>query len=450
MKCTIEQIAKWAKGQLINHQHQLVTNVVIDTRQVVKGSLFVPFKGQKVDGHQFVEQAFDKGAVVALWEKGTPNMPNNQPLIIVDNTLNSLQAIASAYLSTLSTKIIAITGSNGKTTTKDMISTVLASQYHVQKTQGNYNNEIGVPLTVLSIEPSTDYAIIEMGMDDFGQISDLSHLVKPDIAVITNIGESHLQQLGSREGIAKAKSEIIEALNPQGLFLYNGDEPLLVNLHQQPYEFDTVRYGLSTNNQIIAENINEHNLMTSFEVNQVRYQLPVLGKHNVYNALAAIIIGQYVGLTVKQIATALMQLELTPMRMQVTKGIGDTLLINDAYNASPTSMKAAIDTLSNLKQSCKILIVADMLELGEDEISLHQEIGHYLNNQAIDIVLTYGSLAQTIHHILLNHSQINSQYFEDKQQLIDYIKPYLGSDTVILAKGSRGMRMEEILDALSI
>ncbi len=226
---TLGQIAAMIKveNDVSSFQDKLIQGVCIDTRKIIKGNLFIPFKGERMDGHQFVEAALEQGAAAALWQKDVPNPPKNAPILIVEDTLEALQQLAKSYRDELPAKVIGITGSNGKTTTKDITAAIFSETYKVHKTEGNFNNHIGLPLTILSMEESTEIAILEMGMSGKGEISLLTKLSRPDVAIITNIGEAHLLDLGSREAIAEVKLEIIEGLSENGLLIYPGNEPLI-------------------------------------------------------------------------------------------------------------------------------------------------------------------------------------------------------------------------------
>ena len=343
-------------------------------------------------------------------------------------------------------KVIAVTGSNGKTTTKDMIESVLTTEFKVKKTQGNYNNEIGMPLTILDLDEDTEISILEMGMSGFHEIELLSSIAQPDIAVITNIGESHMQDLGSREGIAKAKSEITIGLKENGTFIYDGDEPLLKPHLEQLNKAKLISVGLGNSNTLVCHVDDIETEGIAFTINDKSFTLPILGTHNMKNATIAIAIGHELGLSYETIKDNINHVKLTGMRMERHQTTNNVTVINDAYNASSTSMKAAIDTLSSM-EGRKILILADVLELGENSQSMHEEVGAYLNNKAIDVLYTYGDEARFIFNTGQNEVP-TAQHFDDKSELIKELKTIVKENDKILVKGSRGMKLEEVVEAL--
>ncbi|MBD8069680.1 UDP-N-acetylmuramoyl-tripeptide--D-alanyl-D-alanine ligase [Bacillus sp. PS06] len=430
-----------------------VVGVSIDTRTIKQGNLFVPIIGENFNGHKFVENAIKQGAVASFWQKDQPNPPAGIPLIIVEETLSALQKLAKNYLAQLSVKVVGITGSNGKTTTKDMVTSVLSTTYKVQKTEGNLNNHIGLPLTILRLQNDTEIAVLEMGMSGKGEIELLSQIAHPDAAIITNIGESHLLDLGSRDGIADAKLEITTGLSPNGLLIYHGEEPLL-ETRVQSMSYKKVTFGQINTCDYYSSSVEQKNEGTYFAVNgkkEPSYYIPVLGKHNVNNALAAIAIADFFEVPSEKIIEGLKTLTLTGMRTELIQGENGVQIINDAYNASPTSMKAAVGLLEDMKGfKQKIVVLGDMLELGENEISFHYEVGKNLQPNNLDYVFTYGSLAQ---NIALGAREIFPEgkvfSYEDKTALIEQLKQVVGSGDVVLVKGSRGMKLEEVVEALS-
>lgn len=455
MKRTIEEITSMIKveNDISKYATVEVSGVCIDTRKVEKGNLFIPFKGQNVDGHQFVEDAIKKGASASLWQNDVPNPPTDIPLLFVEDTEKALQELARTYRKQLDVKVVGVTGSNGKTTTKDMVTSILNVKYKVQKTEGNYNNHLGLPLTILSLREDTDIAVLEMGMSARGEIDFLTRLAQPDVAIITNIGEAHLQDLGSREGIAEAKLEITKGLSKEGLFVYIGDEPLLRDRVSGDEPFKIKTFGKEHTNDVYPLVINQEESGSSFTLNLAPndfFYLPVLGEYNVLNCTAAILTATYFGLTYKEIQEGLSSLKLTAMRMELTNGIKQTKIINDAYNASPTSMKAAIQLMQSLDESrSKIVVLGDMLELGEDEINFHLEVGKELDPTKIKLVYTYGNLGMKIAESAKEKFSSNRvSSFLDKQELIDSIKTNIEGNEWILVKASRGMKLEEVVNAL--
>lgn len=442
----LNNISEWESVNIIG--------VSIDSRKVTTGNLFVPLRGEKVDGHGYVEKAKDQGAAATLWQQDVPNPPTNIPLIIVKDTEVALQELARVYRQQLNVKVIGVTGSNGKTTTKDMTAALLSTTYKVHKTSGNYNNHLGLPLTILSMEEDTDVVVLEMGMSSRGEIEFLSKLAKPDVAIITNIGESHLLDLGSREEIANAKLEIIEGLASGGTLIYYGDEPLLqekVGHHLESLQ--VLSFGRSHTNDLYATSIQQGTDFTSYTIAGVlegAYEIPVLGNHNVMNALAAMLVAKEMKVEQTKIYEGLASIRLTNMRMEMVQGANGEKIINDAYNASPTSMKAAIELMEGMTGfNRKILVLGDMLELGLQESDFHLKIGELISKDKIDKVFTFGPLANNIAiGARKTFAEDNVQSFQSKQNLIDELRKQIEPNDLILVKASRGMRLEEVVQAL--
>ncbi|MDM5329335.1 UDP-N-acetylmuramoyl-tripeptide--D-alanyl-D-alanine ligase [Neobacillus sp. CF12] len=455
IKRTLKQISDMipVENEITSFADIEITGVSIDSRKIESGNLFIPFKGENSDGHKYVEDSLKKGASAALWQSDVPNPPTHLPILIVDNCLGALQELAREYRKQLQVKVVGITGSNGKTTTKDMTASLLSTAYKVQKTEGNYNNHIGLPLTVLGLDEDTDIAVLEMGMSGRGEIEFLTKLASPDAVVITNIGESHLLDLGSREGIAEAKLEILQGLKDGGLAVLHGDEPLLmerINKYKGNVRVQT--FGRSDTNNFFPIDIIQLEQGNMFKIKESdeNFELPVLGTHNILNAIAAIIIAHYFDVPFNKMNEGLANVKLTNMRMELVEGFHGEKIINDAYNASPTSMMAAIELVSNLKGYKKIILVlGDMLELGPQEEQYHQQIGEGLNPEKIDYVFTYGKLAEHIAEgarSALGKNRVFS--FMEKSELIKVLEQHVNNDSLVLVKASRGMRLEEIVTAL--
>ncbi|WP_404330748.1 UDP-N-acetylmuramoyl-tripeptide--D-alanyl-D-alanine ligase [Mesobacillus maritimus] len=446
---------------MIKHEDELssikdvsVRGVTIDSRNIEAGNLFIPFKGENVDGHRFVEDAINRGAAAALWQKDVPNPPVHLPILIVEDTLIALQELARNYRQQLTIKVLGITGSNGKTTTKDMAASLLGQKYQVQKTEGNFNNHIGLPLTILRLRAETEIAILEMGMSSRGEIEFLSKLAQPDAVIITNIGESHLLDLGSREAIADAKLEIILGLQNEGLIVYHGDEPLLQERLDSYDGTGKLRtFGRSAQNDLYPVEITQTSAGNTFTTNRssISFHLPVLGTHNVLNALSSMLAAEFFGVPYEKMNEGFASLKLTNMRMELVEGADGINIINDAYNASPTSMKAAIDLISNLEgYERKILVLGDMLELGPLEEKYHYQIGATLDENQIDYVFTYGKLGAFMAEgakKVLGENRVFS--FDDKESISNKIKQLVQpNSTLVLIKASRGMKLEEVVSHL--
>ncbi|MDZ5713162.1 UDP-N-acetylmuramoyl-tripeptide--D-alanyl-D-alanine ligase [Jeotgalibacillus haloalkalitolerans] len=451
MKKTLREIADILETEAPSEEFAdaTVEGASINTLTIQPGNLFVPFQGEKTDGHKYVRQAFEKGAGASLWQKGVPDMPTDLPVIAVDDPEEALQRLASAYRRENHFKVVAITGSNGKTTTKDMIAGVLSVKYSVQKTEGNFNNNLGLPLTLLNIKESTDVAVLEMGMSGFGEIELLSNIATPDIAVITNIGESHLQDLGSRENIAKAKFEIISGLNDSGILFYYGDEPLLTDLVNQAEGLKSASYGYGDTNGLYPRKteIDDAGSRIQLGTEETWVSIPVLGRHNVLNGLAAIRTAIHLGLTLEEIEEGFAKTQMTSMRMERVEGANGEVFINDAYNASPTSMLAALQFLEEAKaEGKKIVVLGDMLELGDNEEQFHREIGQKINFNEIPVLLTFGPRSKWLAEEALERSPL-VYWFNDHEELVAELKKHLCTGDLVLVKGSRGMELEKVIEA---
>ncbi|WP_434753250.1 UDP-N-acetylmuramoyl-tripeptide--D-alanyl-D-alanine ligase [Paenibacillus amylolyticus] len=460
MKRTLAQIADMCGGTLsdaVVNSEVITEGVFTDSRKPVAGSLFIPLVGERFDGHEFVQACLEQGAAGAMWQKDH-GVPPQGTVILVDDTLVALQTLASAYLAENKASVVGITGSNGKTTTKDIVDALLSTTFKVHKTQGNFNNHIGLPLTVLSMAPDTEIIILEMGMSGRGEIRDLSVIAQPDAAIITNIGESHLLQLGSRLEIARAKAEIAAGMKPGGVLIYNGDEPLIAQVLEesatkQPEGMQRFTFGLQAENDDFPTGLmNAQNGMvfTTKQSGDKAYTLPLLGTHNVINCLAAMAVARHFGVTPENMAAGLSQLKLTGMRIEVTQAVSGLTLLNDAYNASPTSMRAAIDVLEGLKgYRMKVAVLGDMLELGPEEQQLHHGIGTYITPAKLDRVLVYGSLSLQIAEGAKKHMEAEAVHaFESKEELTRYLLDNLHPKDVVLFKASRGMKLEDVAQAL--
>jgi UDP-N-acetylmuramoyl-tripeptide--D-alanyl-D-alanine ligase len=448
---TLAEINDMVKGsgldEIFNSHH--ISGVTTDSRQVEEGNLFFPLVGDIFNGHEFVDKAIEKGAAAVIWKETEPNPPTKIPVIFVKDTLQALQDLAEAYLIQLDVKVIGITGSNGKTTTKDMVAAVLETTFKVHKTKGNFNNHIGLPLTVLSMDAETDVAVLEMGMSGKGEIELLSKIAKPDVAVITNIGEAHLMDLGSREGIAEAKLEIVKGLNEDGVLIYQGDEPLLQE-RVPSLSVSSITFGEDRKNEYFPTNVIQELNGTSFCIDGTEYFIPVLGKHNVSNALAAYAVAKFLEVKEEAIKDGFLSIKITGMRLELIKSDSGVTVINDAYNASPTSMMAAIHLLEDLNGfNKKIVVLGDMLELGEDEKDYHRQVGSSIKRDEISHIFTYGKLGEEIAKgAKQNRSEEFVHHYENKQALIKKLQGMLNKNDIVLVKASRGMKLEEVVNAL--
>ncbi|RWZ60696.1 UDP-N-acetylmuramoyl-tripeptide--D-alanyl-D-alanine ligase [Halobacillus fulvus] len=424
-----------------------IRSIMTDSRKKAKQSLFVPIVGENFDGHSFLGDAIKQGATAAIWQRDVelPKLvPTDFPVFFVEDTTKALQELAAFYLKKVDPIVVGVTGSNGKTTTKDMMASVVNTAYVTHKTQGNFNNHIGLPLTILAMDTKTEVVVLEMGMDRAGEISLLSKLAKPHYTIITNIGESHIENFGSREGIAKAKLEIRDGLSEKGYCMMDGDEPLLREALQ---EGRSVSCGFGETCDIVATVESLDDSETSFVVKGETYVLPMAGKHNVKNATYVIAVAEKLGISKEQIQQGFRQLEMSGMRFEKHEGKNGSLIINDAYNASPTSMKAVIEVVRQLKsKSRKILVLGDMFELGEHSRALHAGVAEAIDNQ-IAAVYTIGDHSEEITKAV-DAAGVEAKHFTDKHVLSHHIQSILTGDTVVLIKASRGMKLEELLDPL--
>lgn len=423
-----------------------VTSVCTDTRKIEKGCIFIAIKGASFDGHSFVRQAIEAGAVAAITEFQVSNMP----CIVVENSRKALLDLAKFYRMKFSPILVGVTGSVGKTTTKEMISLALSAKYKTLKNEGNLNNEIGVPMTLFGLDETYEAAVIEMGMNHFGEINRLSSVSKPTVSIITNIGFSHIENLGSQQGILKAKLEILNGMDTDSPLILNADDELLSTV---ALERKIITYGIENESaDIHITNVND-DIITTFDVNYQGEVYPVklhcYGVHNVYNAAAAFAVGVTCGIEPEKIADKLSEYETAGMRQSVRQINGQTVIV-DCYNASPTSMKAAINVLSQMKprrNGRRIAVLADMLELGEMSKKLHEGVGEYVAKSNVDKLICYGKDAKYIAS-KADEMGLHSGCTSDKLMLIEYLQKMLKEDDVVLFKGSRGMRLEEIIEEL--
>lgn len=429
---TIQTLASWFGVEIADQR--LVERVATDSRDHNEAGLFVPIVGARVDGHDYIDAAIKQGAIVTFWEKGRPE-PEGIIVIPVESTVEALQTAAARYLAEIAPLVVAITGSNGKTSTKDMVAVVLEEKYKTHKTAGNFNSDVGLPLTVLRMPRDTEVAVLEMGMNGFGQIELLSQLAKPDVAFVTNIGESHGEQVGGRSGIAKAKLEIKSGLKSDGRLIVDADEPLLEG---QGYR---VGYDSSADGKIeVVETTFDASI---FKYNGDLYELKVLGAHQIRNAAYAIACGLHLGLDHEMIQRGLDRIKLTSMRME-KQMFGDAHLINDAYNASPTSMIAAIETVKSLEGfSRRVLVLGDMYELGEEEQMQHERVGHVVTSPVTDCILV-GEKAKWIADGI-SDSRVNVTIVPTIEEAKALLNNYQRPQTVVLLKASRGMALERLV-----
>lgn len=448
---SIYEISKWCDGKILREgERNSITSVSIDSRKIKEGDLFVPLMGENVDGHSFISSAFEKGAAASLIDKNCDIPDGSGTVIQVENTMEALQKIAQNYKKTFDIPVIGVTGSVGKTTTKEMIASVLSAEVDVLKTQGNYNGQIGLPLTLLEIEAHHEAMVVEMGISKFGEMEKLSEIVEPDIGVITNIGISHIENLKTQENIREEKLKILKNYN--GKYFLNGDSPFLAQLGKTRLN-DVVYFGLNGAYQYRAEDILSYQNTTEFTLITPDFKeslvIPCLGIHNVYNALAAISIALEIGMYFDDIKTGLLNYKGVSMRQEISE-INGINIIDDSYNASPDSVKSALAVLRALKSEGRnIAVIADMLELGDNTEKIHYDLGKYIALEGINILVTVGNLSKFIHQGANDSSlPIKTMHFSNNEEAGRCIYGFLETGDKVLFKGSRGMHVDEIVSAV--
>lgn len=448
---TIQDILAATGGKLIGgDKNTIITDVTYDSRNVKEGSLFVPIVGSTVDGHKFIEQCFSSGASAALTQYDVEPFEGKAYIRVAD-TLSALQALSAWYRSRFDLAVIGVTGSVGKTSTKEMIAAALSKGLCVMKTQGNKNSQIGMPATIFEILPEHEAAVIEMGMSEFGEMERLCNVARPKYAVMTNIGKAHIENLKTQENIRQEKFKITNAFDENSVLFLNGEDSLLWELHgKQP--FKTVTFGFSARCDYYAEEIKACGFETHFVLchDGVKRELaiPALGQHNVLNALAAVAVGTTLGLSLDCIAQGLMTYKNAPMRQQIHE-IGDMLLIDDSYNASPEAMRVSLDVLKSVSKGHTLAVLADMLELGEESEKEHFNVGVHLAEIGIDNLIAVGEQARFIADGARSvRADMNIQSVSGNEQAIACLKPLLCKNLSILIKGSRGMHTEKIVQEL--
>lgn len=419
-----------------------INGVCIDTRKITKGCLFICIKGERFDGHQFVQEALNKGAAAVMVHS---DIDVDCAYVRVADTSKALLALGGYYRSKFDIPVVGLTGSVGKTTTKEFTYLVVNAKYNAIKTLGNLNNEIGLPQMLFQLDSSTQAAVIEMGMNHFGEIHNLTTAAKPTLALITNIGVSHIENLGSREGILKAKLEILDGLKKGATVILNGDNDMLATVKNDDYNI--VFYGVD-NGDFKADNITEENGTTKFTVyyfgNSQTIAIPTIGIHNVYNALAAFAVGYYLDIDSEKCAAALASYQPEGMRQKSVECNGITC-IEDCYNASPDSMRAGITTLANTKGKRKIAVLSDMLELGSYSKQAHLEVGTMAAENKIDYLFAFGNDSKYIIQGAMDNGLKNAYHFDSKEELTDKLLKIIKKDDTILFKASRGMRLEDVI-----
>ena len=416
--------------------------IVIDSRRVQPGDLFVAYRGEKVDGHDYIPTAFDKGAACCLAERVPEG--ETRPVLLVDDVQKAVERIAAAYRATLSLPVVGITGSVGKTSAKEMIAAVLGARYRVLKTEGNFNNQIGVPMTVSRIEPEHEVAVVEMGISGFGEMTELARIAQPTVAVFTVIGHAHLEFLGDLDGVFRAKTEMLAFLPEDGLVIVNGDDPHLKALRCPQRK---ICIGLGPDNDLRAEEIRSvgeerTDCTLVWDGRRIPISIPAYGKHLVYAALEGAAVGLALGLGDEEIAAGIADFHNVGRRAaRIETGL--LTLIDDSYNANPDSVKCGIDSLLQLPGR-HVALLGDMLEMGETSVELHREVGRYAREKGVDAVYTTGRFSA----YLAEAAGDIARHFESREALIAALPELLQKGDAVLVKASLGSRFAEVAEAV--
>lgn len=440
---TLSEIAKACGGKSFGDAK--INAVCIDTRKITGGCLFICIKGARYDAHEFADEALEKGAAAVMIDE---DITPNGAYVKVENTAKSLLKLSGYYRSKFDIPVVALTGSVGKTTTKEFTYLVVNAKYNAIKTQGNLNNEIGLPQMLFQIDNSIEAAVIEMGMNHFGEISRLVSATKPTVGLITNIGVSHIENLGSRDGILKAKLEITDGLKEGAPLILNGDDDKLSTVKDDKHRI--YFYGIH-NGDFKADNIVENDGSTTFVINYFgksqSVTIPTIGIHNVYNALAAFAVGYFLDVDSHSAAKALSGYVPAGMRQKVVR-VGKITSIEDCYNASPDSMRAALKTLHDTKGNKKIAVLGDMLELGDYSEEAHTSVGKMVAENTIDYLLAYGSDAKYYVRAAKEKGCANAYLFDNKDALSEKLLEIADDNDAVIFKGSRGMKLEDIINTV--
>lgn len=454
-KITVKELTKACKGkQILGKLDTTVEGIVIDSRKANKSNVFVAIIGENLDGHNFIDSAYDNGCRTFIISDRKAKLPIRKDVInviVVDDTQLAMGRIASYYKERFHIPYIGVTGSVGKTTTRDMIYSALTGKYNAHKNVGNLNNHLGVPLTLFELNKKHECAVIEMGMSHFGEIEYLADMVHPKIAVISNIGLSHIENLGSQEGILKAKLEIVKNFNKDNLLVINGDDKMLSTLKDKELPYRLKTFGFSSNNDIYCKEYNTTTENIKFVCNingkDESFEVPTLGEHNILNAMSAILVGTELDLTIDEIRTGLKNYTATGMRLDVIKE-NDFTVINDCYNASPDSMKSSLKVLGGFDNR-KVAILGDMFEMGDMAEMGHRSVGESVLKNA-DLLITIGKNSKFIgdEAISLGFNKEKVYHYGSKNELFLNINSILNKKDTILVKASRGMKLEDVVNRI--
>ena len=431
-----------------------VSSVAIDSRKVIKDTLFVAIKGARVDGHSFIPQVMEAGALCSLSEQDLGDV--DYPYIRVSSCTEALKDLAEHYRRSLDIKVVGITGSVGKTSTKEMIASVLSEKYNVLKTEGNFNNEIGLPLTVFNIREEHEVAVLEMGISHFGDMKPLAKIARPDVCVITNIGYAHLENLGTRDGILKEKSSMTDYMNPKGSVIFNGDDDKLKSYTSRDGR-TPVYFGLTSSCPFHVENIERKGLKGTYAefvtpTTRFHAHISITGDHMIYNALAGVAVGYALGMNNDEIARGIEKLVPIAGRNNLIEAKHYTI-IDDCYNANPASMKSSLDVLA-YADTRKVAILGDMGELGADELAMHREVGAYAAFKNTDVLVCIGALSKDMAEaaketVLATEKNMKVFHFDTKEDFYQNMGQILNENDTILVKASHFMEFPEIVKKLS-
>lgn len=456
MRLSVKKIVELCDAEVYcGNENVICTNLVKDTRNISSGDTFIGIKGENYNGNDFYMEAFSKGANCVILEKKyfDYNSSNKAlPIILVSDSIIALKNIASYVRLNSDAYFVGVTGSVGKTSTRDMIYSVLKEEYSTLKTENNYNNNIGLPLTITRLT-SEKAAVIEMGMNHLGEISYLSNITKPNIGVITNVGTAHIGELGSRENILKAKLEIIDGMDCNGILVINNDNDLLHNYYLENKK-NIITIGITNESDFMAKNINLQENSSTFDIfyKDSLYNVfcPLPGIAFVYNSLVAFAVGTLLNVEIKKIVDGIKNIELTKNRMEIVNLKNNIKIINGVYNASVDSMKSNLEILVRQTGNRKIAVLGDMLELGDFSKELHEEVGKFVFNNNIDILITVGSLSKNIAKKAVECGMnVEKVYtFDDNDSAINLLKKIILPDDTILFKASHSLRFDEIVNAI--
>lgn len=443
---TVEQIAEVTNGEILSGNPQTeCRSVSTDTRTLTAGSLYIPLVGERFDGHEFVSQATDAGAVAVLTERP---LDTEIAQIKVDDTLRALADLAAWHRDQFSGRVVAVTGSAGKTTVKQLMGSVLAQRYETLITKGNLNNHIGAPLTLLSIEPEHQAAMIELGASGVGEIAYTAELTRPEVGILTNVVPAHLEGFGSIENIAQTKGELIDSVQADGAVILNADDRFFSDWVSRAGSKKVISFGLHQPSDVYATDIRESLEGSAFTLHtpagSVSLFLSLAGVHNVRNALSVAAASTHLGFSLAEIKAGLEQATAFSGRLEVCDGVNGQTIFNDAYNANPESFCAAIDVLA-LAQGNKILVMGDMGELGKSAAAMHERVGRYAHDKGIQTLVATGPLSKHATDVFGD----NAYWFETREAVADYVKTTTEAGDTVLVKGSRSAGMDQVVRSLT-